>query len=120
MLLLAGMYCAHSGWIQSEIEAAKDCGKPIIAMEPRGQERFPEAVRRAADAIVGWSRDSIIDAVRRLVPPTFGFAASLANLFKPAPSEPLALNQYLASGSVNPSGLRTRILEALTPPPYRR
>jgi hypothetical protein len=47
-LVLAGMYAAHSGWIQSEIEAAKDLGKPIIAARPRGNERLPDAVMHAA------------------------------------------------------------------------
>jgi hypothetical protein len=45
IVVLAGMYVAHRGWIQSEIEAAKEFGKPIIAVKPRGNERFPVAVR---------------------------------------------------------------------------
>ena len=65
VLVLAGMYVAHSGWIQSEIEAAKDFGKPIIAVEPRGNERFPDAVMHAADERVGWNSASIISAIRR-------------------------------------------------------
>jgi len=65
VLVLAGMYVAHRGWIQSEIEAAKDFGKPIIAIEPRGNERFPEAVMHAADESVGWNSASIISAIRR-------------------------------------------------------
>jgi len=65
LLVLAGMYVAHSGWIQSEIEAAKDFGKPIIAVAPRGQERFPEAVMHAADESVGWNKASIIEAIRK-------------------------------------------------------
>src|SRR5271165_1707868 len=68
LLVLAGMYVAHSGWIQSEIEAAKDFGKPIIAVEPRGNERFPEAVTHAADERVGWNSASIISAIRRRAP----------------------------------------------------
>src|SRR5262249_18550520 len=28
LVVIAGMYVAHRGWIQSEIEAAKDFGKP--------------------------------------------------------------------------------------------
>jgi predicted DNA-binding transcriptional regulator AlpA len=65
VLVLAGMYVAHRGWIQSEIEAAKDFHKPIVAIEPRGGERFPEAVMRAADERVGWNGSSIIEAIRR-------------------------------------------------------
>src|ERR1035441_1363752 len=69
LLVLAGMYVAHRGWIQSEIEAAKDFRKPIIAVNPRGNERFPEAVSQAADEIVGWNSESIVSAIRRRVPP---------------------------------------------------
>jgi len=75
LLVLAGMYVAHSGWIQSEIEAAKDFRKPIIAIEPRGNERFPDAVMHAADERVGWNSLSIISAIRKraglplLIPP---------------------------------------------------
>jgi hypothetical protein len=65
LLVLAGMYVAHSGWIQSEIEAAKDFRKPIIAVEPRGNERFPDAVMHAADERVGWNSASIISAIRK-------------------------------------------------------
>ena len=65
LLVIAGMYVAHRGWIQSEIEAAKDFHKPIIAVEPRGSERFPEALAHFADERVGWSGASIVSAIRR-------------------------------------------------------
>ena len=64
LLVLAGMYVSHRGWIQSEIEAAKDFGKPIIAVEPRGSERYPEALKRYADTRVGWNSSSITAAIR--------------------------------------------------------
>lgn len=83
LLVLAGMYCAHRGWIQSEVEAAKDFNKPIIAVQPRGQERFPEVVRQAADEIVGWIGASIIGAVRKVVPDSsLSNLSTLANLAK--------------------------------------
>jgi len=56
------MYAAHNGWIQSEIEAAKDFCKPIIAVAPRG-ERFPDAVMHAAHEKVGWSRPEAVALV---------------------------------------------------------
>jgi hypothetical protein len=65
VLVLAGMYVAHRGWIQSEIEAAKAFRKPIIAVEPRGKERFPDAVMNVADESVGWNTASVISAIRR-------------------------------------------------------
>lgn len=70
VLVLAGMYAAHRGWIQSEIEAAQDLRKPIVAVEPRGNERFPDAVMHANPERVGWNSASIISAIRRLAAPT--------------------------------------------------
>jgi hypothetical protein len=68
LLVLSGMYCSHSEWIQSEIEAAQDFRKPIIAVMPLGQERIPQEVRTAAgDNIVGWRTESIIGAIKRIV-----------------------------------------------------
>lgn len=68
MLVLAGMYVAHRGWIQSEIEAAIEFGKPIIAVAPRGQERFPADLTNLANIRVGWNSNSIIEAIRVNVP----------------------------------------------------
>jgi hypothetical protein len=64
VLVLAGMYVKHRGWIQSEIEAAQAFSKRIIAVEPRSQERFPAEVMNAAHASVGWNTNSIISAIR--------------------------------------------------------
>ncbi len=78
LLVLAGMYVAYRGWIQSEIEAAKDFHKAIIAVEPRGSERFPEALMHAADERVGWNSTSIVSAIRRCTSPA---SIGLAGLF---------------------------------------
>jgi hypothetical protein len=67
VIVLAGMYVAHRGWIQSEIEAAKDFGKPIIAVRPRGNVQFPEAVMHAAVESVGCLSSSITGAIRKHV-----------------------------------------------------
>ena len=83
-LVLAGMYAAHSGWIQSEMEAAKEFSIPIIAVLPRGNERFPEAVTHAAVEQVAWYRSSIIGAVHRRARPMFPTIAS-ATLPPPFP-----------------------------------
>jgi len=67
------MYVAHRQWIQSEIEAAKDFRKPVIAIEPRGSELFPKALADTADERVGWNSYSIVTAIRRVcgpAPPT--------------------------------------------------
>lgn len=67
VLVLAGMYGSWSPWIQSEIESAQDNGKPIIGVEPIGQQRIPQEVRNAAREMVGWRSESVIAAIRRAV-----------------------------------------------------
>jgi hypothetical protein len=63
-LILAGMYVAHSDWIQYEINFARRIGRPIIGIRPWDSERTPEAVTKAAKEIVGWNTDSIVSAIR--------------------------------------------------------
>lgn len=59
------MYVNYRRWIQKEIEIAQYYNKPIIAIRPRGAERMPQELVNAADIIVNWNIDSIIDAIRR-------------------------------------------------------
>jgi len=65
VLILAGMYAAHSDWIQFEIEFSQLLSKPIIGVRPWGAERVPQAVQDAAAEIVGWNTDSIVSAIRK-------------------------------------------------------
>ena len=65
VLILSGLYVSYSYWIQREIDLAIDFGKPIIGVRPWGSERIPSAVWGAADEIVGWRTQSIVDAIRR-------------------------------------------------------
>jgi len=65
VLILAGMYAAHSDWIQTEIQIAKNYRKPIVGIIPWGQINTPVSVRNAADIMVGWNTTSIIDAIRQ-------------------------------------------------------
>jgi hypothetical protein len=66
ILVLAGVYASHSGWIQFEMDKANEWGKPILGVRPWGSERMSSAVRAASDEIVGWNTSSIVSAVRRL------------------------------------------------------
>lgn len=66
LIVIAGMYVAHSDWIKLEIEAAQAFAKPIIAIEPWGSEKFPNALAQTAKVRVGWNAGSIIAAIRRL------------------------------------------------------
>jgi hypothetical protein len=65
VLILSGMYAAHSEWIQKEILIAQKYGKPIIGVRPRSQKRVPLLVQYSASEIVSWNTTSIISAIRR-------------------------------------------------------
>lgn len=65
VIILGGMYVAYSDWIQFEIDFAKLIGKPIIGVKPWGAQVMPQAVTNAADVIVGWNTDSIVNAIRQ-------------------------------------------------------
>jgi len=67
IIILAGMWAAHSEWVEYEIDEAVRLGKTIIGVRPWGQERTPVKVQNAADIMVAWQRSSIIDAVRDLI-----------------------------------------------------
>ena len=64
VIILAGVYATYSKWINIEIELAKALGKKIIAVHPWGAERTSSVVKRAADIVVGWNTDSIVNAIR--------------------------------------------------------
>jgi hypothetical protein len=66
VIILGGMYVAHSDWIQFEIDFAKSLRKPIIGVRPWGAERMPQAVTDAANEVLGWNTGPIVDAIRRL------------------------------------------------------
>jgi len=60
IIILAGMWVAHSEWIQYEINEAVRMGKTIIGVRPWGQEKTPLAVQNAADVMVNWQSASIL------------------------------------------------------------
>ena len=64
VLILAGVYSTYSKWINIEIQLAKEMGKTIIAIEPRGAERTSLVVKQAADKVVGWNTKSIVNTIR--------------------------------------------------------
>ena len=65
VIILAGMYAAHSDWIEKEIQLANNYNKPIIGVKPWGQQRVPLIVQNNASEIVGWNTSTIISAIRR-------------------------------------------------------
>lgn len=65
VIILAGMYAAHSFWIDYEIDEAIRMGKTIIGVEPWGQERVPLKIQNNA-RMVGWNSNSVIKAIKEL------------------------------------------------------
>ena len=66
VVILGGMYAAHSDWIKYEIEEAQRLRKPIVGVKPWGQERIPRIVREASWCEpVGWNSESVVRAVRQ-------------------------------------------------------
>jgi hypothetical protein len=67
VIILAGMYAAHSEWIKYEINESVRMNKVIIGVKPWGAERVPEVVQSAATVMVNWQSASLIQAVRDYV-----------------------------------------------------
>lgn len=63
IIVLSGMYAAHSDWIGYEIDESVSLGKYIIGLKPWGQERIPVKIQDNADVMVGWNKKSLIDAI---------------------------------------------------------
>ena len=64
VLILAGVYSTYSKWINIEIELAESRNKRIIAVEPWGSQKTSSIVKKAADEIVKWNTNSIVEAIR--------------------------------------------------------
>ncbi len=66
VVIPTGMYANYSKWIQKEIDGARAYGKPILAVNPWGQERKSSVVQSAADRLVGWNSSPIVDGIWEL------------------------------------------------------
>lgn len=66
IVIPAGMYAHHSKWIRKEIEGAKQYLKPILGVNLWGSERKSSVVLSAADEVVGWNRQPVIDKIWEL------------------------------------------------------
>lgn len=64
-LIIAGMYAAHSAWIDFELNFARRIGRPVIGIQKWGAERIPVAIQNAAVAIAGWSTVGVVGAIRQ-------------------------------------------------------
>lgn len=68
VVIVSGMYINHSEWIQFEMDFAQAIGKPILGIRRWGEQRTPQAVVNCANEMVAWNSNSIVSAIRRLVP----------------------------------------------------
>ena len=69
VIVLGGVYATYSKWITEELDLAENGFKQrkrVIAVRPRGNVRLSTPVQEAADEIVGWNSNSLVDAIRRL------------------------------------------------------
>jgi hypothetical protein len=66
VVIPAGMYANYSKWIQKEIDGAVAYGKPILAVNPWGQERKSSVVQTAANRSVGWNSQTVVDGIWKL------------------------------------------------------
>ena len=69
VVIVAGLYATYSKWINIEIALAKrDFNKPILAVRPWAAKRASSVVQDAADLVVGWNTNSIVQGIRDLSP----------------------------------------------------
>ena len=66
IIIPTGMYTNYSKWIQKEIDGALEYGKPILAVDPWGQQRSSDIVISNANKLVGWNSKSVVDGVWEL------------------------------------------------------
>lgn len=66
IVIPTGMYANYSKWISKEIAGAKFHGKPILAVNPWGQERKSSIVQSASEKCVGWNAKSVVGGIWEL------------------------------------------------------
>jgi hypothetical protein len=66
VVIPTGMYANHSTWIGREIEGAAQYGRPILAVDPWGQQRTASVVAEAAAETVGWTKAGVVAGIWRL------------------------------------------------------
>jgi hypothetical protein len=63
VVIPTGMYATYSKLIQKEIDGAKLKRKPILAVNPWGQERKSSVVSSNAEETVGWNKQSLVGKI---------------------------------------------------------
>ncbi len=66
VIVVIGKETYQRDWVNWEIKAAHQLGKPIIGVYENGlkdQVEIPENLKKYATSIVGWRSDSVVDAL---------------------------------------------------------
>lgn len=66
VVIPTGMYATYSNWIQKEIDGSKQYDKPILAVNPWGQERRAGVVVDNSSEDVGWNKKPVINGIWKL------------------------------------------------------
>lgn len=66
VVIPTGMYTNYSDWIQKEIDGANLYSKPILAVNPNGQQRASGIVVENSAEHVGWTKKSVISGIWNL------------------------------------------------------
>jgi len=66
IVIPSGMYATYSKWIKKEIAGAKEYIKPILAVNPWGQQNNSGVVLDNANEGVGWNKQPLINAIWKL------------------------------------------------------
>jgi len=66
IVIPTGMYASYSKWIQKEIDGAKLYNKPILAVNPMGQQRKAGVVTDNSHSSVGWNKKPVINEIWKL------------------------------------------------------
>ena len=61
-----GMYVNYSKWIKKEIDGSINFKKPILAVDPWGQQRASSIAGNAANIKVGWNKTPVINGIWKL------------------------------------------------------
>jgi len=66
IVIPSGMYANYSKWIQKEIKGSLEFKKPILAVNPFGQEKKSGVVLNNANVAVGWNKKPVINEIWNL------------------------------------------------------
>lgn len=66
IVIPTGMYTHYSRWIKEEIACSTLYAKPVLAVNPWGQQRASGVVVDASTKLVGWNKESVVNGIWEL------------------------------------------------------